>query len=85
MLIIHLSKKSTRAFFLVLWQVVPYFEPVFLKLKEMEFLKSKFLKRMITSDKMNKITLETLVNAPIEKVWDAWIAPEHITKWNYAN
>jgi uncharacterized protein YndB with AHSA1/START domain len=27
------------------------------------------------------ITIETTVNAPIEKVWKMWNAPEHITKW----
>ena len=32
-----------------------------------------------------KITVETIVNAPIEKVWDYWNAPEHITKWCHAS
>lgn len=27
------------------------------------------------------ITVETTVNAPIEKVWQFWSAPEHITQW----
>jgi uncharacterized protein YndB with AHSA1/START domain len=31
------------------------------------------------------ITVETLVNAPIEKVWEFWTKPEHITKWNHAS
>jgi uncharacterized protein YndB with AHSA1/START domain len=31
------------------------------------------------------ITVETLVDAPIEKVWEFWIKPEHITKWNHAS
>lgn len=31
------------------------------------------------------ITIETFVNAPIEKVWDFWTKPEHITKWNNAS
>lgn len=31
------------------------------------------------------ITVETIVNTPIEKVWTFWTAPEHITKWNYAS
>lgn len=34
---------------------------------------------------MNKITIETTVNAPLEKVWDFWGKPEHITKWNAAS
>ena len=28
-----------------------------------------------------KITIETTVKAPVEKVWEFWGAPEHITKW----
>ena len=28
------------------------------------------------------VTVSTKVNAPIAKVWESWIAPEHITKWN---
>ncbi len=31
------------------------------------------------------ITVETLVNAPLEKVWDAWTNPEHLTKWVFAS
>lgn len=31
------------------------------------------------------ITIETVVNAPIEVVWDAWTKPEHITKWAFAS
>lgn len=32
---------------------------------------------------MNKttITVESMVNAPVEKVWQYWSMPEHITKW----
>ena len=28
------------------------------------------------------ITVEATVNAPVEKVWNTWASPEHITKWN---
>lgn len=31
------------------------------------------------------ITVETLVNVPVDKVWEFWIKPEHITKWNNAS
>ena len=31
------------------------------------------------------ITVETVVNAPIEKVWDYWTNPQHITKWCQAS
>ncbi len=33
----------------------------------------------------NPITVETVVNAPIEKVWEYWNKPEHITKWAFAD
>jgi uncharacterized protein YndB with AHSA1/START domain len=32
-----------------------------------------------------KIIVETIVNAPIEKVWLTYNAPEHIVKWNAAS
>ena len=31
------------------------------------------------------ITVENTVNAPVQKVWDYWTKPEHITKWNNAS
>jgi uncharacterized protein YndB with AHSA1/START domain len=31
------------------------------------------------------ITVETTIQAPVEKVWQYWSAPEHITKWNQAS
>jgi uncharacterized protein YndB with AHSA1/START domain len=33
----------------------------------------------------NIITVEILVKASIEKVWQFWTKPEHITKWNNAS
>lgn len=38
----------------------------------------------IPADKV-VITVETSINAPIEKVWNCWTLPEHITKWNHAS
>lgn len=35
--------------------------------------------------KNKAITIETMVNAPIEKVWACWTEPKHITKWNQAS
>lgn len=32
-----------------------------------------------------KITVEATINAPIEKVWEYWSGPEHITKWAHAS
>ena len=31
------------------------------------------------------ITVETIINAPIEKVWECWTKPEHIVQWNNAS
>ena len=35
--------------------------------------------------KKEKITVEASVNAPLEKVWDYWTGPEHITNWYNAS
>lgn len=32
-----------------------------------------------------KITVEVSLNLPIEKVWELWTKPEHITQWNAAS
>ncbi|KUY17575.1 activator of HSP90 ATPase [Elizabethkingia miricola] len=34
---------------------------------------------------MEQITIETTVNAPVDKVWDYFNQPEHITQWNFAH
>ena len=39
---------------------------------------------MATQDK-TIITLENTINAPVEKVWQYWTKPEHITQWNNAS
>ncbi|MGZ9810907.1 SRPBCC family protein [Pseudoroseicyclus sp. H15] len=31
------------------------------------------------------ITIDTLVPAPPETAWEAYVEPEHITQWNFAN
>lgn len=38
----------------------------------------------MTNNKIN-ITVEAMVNAPIEKVWNYWTTPQHITQWNNAS
>jgi uncharacterized protein YndB with AHSA1/START domain len=35
---------------------------------------------METAEKTN-ITIETTVKSPIEKVWELWTEPKHITQW----
>ena len=39
----------------------------------------------MTKENNSKITIETTVNAPVEKVWKYWTEPKHITKWNNAS
>jgi len=39
---------------------------------------------METANKTS-ITIENTVKAPVEKVWEFWTGPEHITKWAYAS
>lgn len=31
------------------------------------------------------ITIQTTINAPIEKIWEYWITPEHIVGWAFAS
>lgn len=32
-----------------------------------------------------KVRVETTVNVPLEKAWECFTEPEHITKWNFAS
>lgn len=32
-----------------------------------------------------KVTVQAVIQAPVEKVWRYWTEPEHITKWNQAS
>ncbi len=36
-------------------------------------------------DNKKTITVETVVKAPIEKVWEFWTDPKHITNWCHAS
>ncbi|MBD0378587.1 SRPBCC family protein [Paenibacillus sedimenti] len=39
---------------------------------------------METGEKVT-ITVETTVHAPVEKVWEHWTEPHHITNWSFAS
>lgn len=39
----------------------------------------------MTKPEKKVITVEAKVNAPVEKVWKLWTAPEHIIQWNNAS
>ena len=41
--------------------------------------------RKVKGDSFMKITVETLVNAPVAKVWSAYTTPADIMKWNTAS
>src|SRR6266852_7083831 len=41
--------------------------------------------RKAKGDSFMKITVETLVNAPVAKVWSAYTTPADIVKWNTAS
>lgn len=43
------------------------------------------IRQAADNDSLTVITIQTTVNAPIEKVWAMWTRPEHITKWNFAS
>jgi uncharacterized protein YndB with AHSA1/START domain len=34
---------------------------------------------------MTKITVESTIQAPVEKVWKYWTQPEHIINWSFAS
>ncbi|MEH7378044.1 SRPBCC family protein [Neobacillus drentensis] len=39
----------------------------------------------MTTGNNEKITVKATVHAPVEKVWEFWTEPKHITKWNNAS
>lgn len=36
-------------------------------------------------ESLKKVTVETTIQAPVEKVWEYWVEPTHIKKWNSAS
>lgn len=40
---------------------------------------------MTTTTEKTALTVETTINAPVQKVWRFWTEPHHITKWNNAS
>jgi uncharacterized protein YndB with AHSA1/START domain len=62
-------------------QVVKEFEEMFKDLWPKALAKLK----EITEKTMQTITVETLIKAPVEKVWEAWTVPSHIKNWAFAS
>jgi uncharacterized protein YndB with AHSA1/START domain len=46
---------------------------------------SSLIKTKSMENQATSITVENTVNAPVEKVWQFFTSPEHITKWNFAS
>ena len=40
------------------------------------------VKQLAEATRKIPITIETVVKVPIEKVWQSWTEPQHITQWN---
>jgi uncharacterized protein YndB with AHSA1/START domain len=49
----------------------------------------QYTKKKIHYDRMvympPHITVTTTIAAPLEKVWEYWTTPEHVTGWNFAS
>jgi uncharacterized protein YndB with AHSA1/START domain len=43
------------------------------------------VKEIAESEEGKSVTVEATINAPVEKVWNFWSAPEHITQWCQAS
>jgi uncharacterized protein YndB with AHSA1/START domain len=46
---------------------------------------SKYLLSKFKIMEFIKITIEASINASLEKVWENWTEPKHITQWNNAS
>jgi len=42
-------------------------------------------KKIMSTESTEKITVETIINKPVDLVWEYWTAPEHIQNWNNAS
>ena len=78
------------------WQIVPEVLPKLLSDPDPERAQ-RVMATMLNMQKINiaalerahegpaSITVESTVNAPVQKVWQLWSGPEHIEKWNHAS
>lgn len=39
----------------------------------------------MSSEKFTEITVQAIINSPLETVWKKWINPDDIVKWNFAS
>lgn len=75
-----LKEENEITFLKISVDIDPEFQEYFTKTfpKAIELVKK-------LSEKPILITIETMVNAPVEKVWQNFTSPAHITKWNNAS
>jgi len=45
----------------------------------------RFAKVILSMNTSTPIRVECVVQAPLERVWECWTKPEHITKWAFAS
>jgi uncharacterized protein YndB with AHSA1/START domain len=43
------------------------------------------IKQLAMETNKTVITIEAMIEAPVQKVWDCWTKPEHIIHWNFAS
>ena len=53
-------------------------------LQNKKYITIKKFNKMATQEK-TVITVENTINAPVDKVWEFWTKPQHITKWTNAS
>jgi uncharacterized protein YndB with AHSA1/START domain len=49
------------------------------------FVSTKTATKFNLMETKKLITVQATVSAPVEKVWQAWTQPQHITQWNQAS
>jgi uncharacterized protein YndB with AHSA1/START domain len=47
--------------------------------------KQAIIKNVMATKEKTRITVQTKINAPIERVWKLWNTPDDIIKWNHAS
>jgi uncharacterized protein YndB with AHSA1/START domain len=49
------------------------------------FVSTKTATKFNLMETKKLITVQASISAPVEKVWQAWTQPQHITQWNQAS
>src|SRR5690606_7925511 len=54
-------------------------------MRDKKMMKLREVSLKMEASNFTKVTVQTVVKAPIEQVWSYWTEPQHITKWNQAS